>query len=301
MTSELPFEHAGEFARVKTLLEAKTEEALSLERLVRERDQQIHALAQELDRSRAERRDHVSTYNNDEMRELKYKLRIYADVLAEQDADVMLARQALDQRPDLDTFRSSVLSFVRSQLKLDGTISSATPWEFDPSQRDHAAVRDNELKDAHLYIDKLEKSLKRLQSPARKMDSPLREAREPTRLVSAPAERSRTSPGPLRATAVLVPSPRAARPPRADRIERADCAGRADDLRRAVSPRLGVGVAYRSPPGVPSRDGSVRTASASAQPSQQSVPATVHSAQPAQKAQPGSRALASALPGAREA
>merc|ERR1719506_2694579 len=156
-SSELPVEQAGEFARVKALLEAKTEEAQSLERLVRERDQQIHAMAQEIDRCRAERRNHAAGYNNDDMRELKYKLKIYADVLAEQDADVMLARQALDKRPDLDTFRNSVLQFVRSQLKLEGTISSAQPWEFDPAQRDQRdqreLMRETQLKDAHLYID----------------------------------------------------------------------------------------------------------------------------------------------------
>jgi len=311
ISAELPIEQLGEIARVKALLEAKTEEAQNLERLVCERDQQIHALTQELDRSRAERRDFVSGNNNDDMKELKYKLRIYADVLAEQDTDVMLARQALDQRPDLDAFRSAVLAFVRSHLKLDGAMNSTgQPWESGPSQRDNAAaaMRENELKDAHAYIDKLEQSLKRMQSPARKIESPVpTPPREPTRLVSAPAERSRTSPGPLRATAVLVPSPRPARPPRAgeragERVERADCAGRADradradDLRRsgpisaAVSPRLGV--VHRSPPpGVSSRDGSVRAPAAP-------LPQPAQHAQHAQPAQPAQRARASALPGA---
>jgi len=215
-------------------LAEKTQECLRLQeenvRLHRELEDCRSALASAQPATpREQAQELYSAPTETEVRELKYKLRIYADVLTEQEVDLQRAREAA---PEEDVLRDRVLDAVRQKLKLD---SKDLPW--------HAG---DELRQAHAYIDRLEQSLKKMQSPDRSHDV-ARQISLPTRDLSVSPQRA-PSPrpqllAPRRAPAQSVQvqqgvpplAPRAL--PRRQVAEETDRRGRISPSPRTQSPR----------------------------------------------------------------
>merc|ERR1719265_1760294 len=88
-------DRAGEVRKLQCLLSAKAEEASATGAKLQLVERELEALRQRGDAKKEQPGD-------TEVRELRYKLRIYADMLAERETDIMLARDCLDARPDLD-------------------------------------------------------------------------------------------------------------------------------------------------------------------------------------------------------